>query len=57
MVTALATVGALYFNTHQTSEALHATRDQVGLSEQGQLTDRFNKAIGQLGNKDAWKCA
>jgi hypothetical protein len=53
MLTALAAVGALYFNTHQTSEALQATRDQVGLFEQGQLTDRFSKAVGQLGTKDS----
>jgi hypothetical protein len=53
MLTALAAVGALYFNTHQTSQALQATRDQVGLSEQGQLTDRFSKAVGHLGTKDS----
>jgi hypothetical protein len=53
MLTALATVGALYFNTNQTSQALQATRDQVGLSAQGQLTDRFSKAVEQLGNKDS----
>jgi len=53
MLTALAAVGALYFNTNQTSKALQATRDQVGLSEQGQLTDRFSKAVEQLGTKDS----
>jgi len=53
MLTALAAVGALYFNTNQTSQALQATRDQVGLSKQGQLTDRFSKAVEQLGNKDS----
>jgi hypothetical protein len=53
VLTALAAVGALYFNTHQTSEALQATRDQVGLSEQGQITDRFSKAVEQLGTKDS----
>jgi len=53
MLTALAAMGALYFNTNQTSQALQATRDQVGLSEQGQLTDRFSKAVEQLGNKDS----
>jgi hypothetical protein len=52
MLTALAAVGALYFNTHQTSEALQATRDQVGLSEQGQLNDRFSKAVEQLGTNN-----
>jgi len=46
-------VGALYFNTQQTSEALQATRDQIGVSQQGQLTDRFSKAVEQLGNKDS----
>ncbi len=53
MLTALAAVGALYFNTNQTSQALQATRDQVGLSEQGQLTDRFSKAVEQLGTQDS----
>jgi len=53
MLTALAAVGALYFNTNQTSQALQATRDQVVVSEQGQLTDRFSKAVEQLGNKDS----
>ena len=48
MLTAVAAVAALYFNTQQTSEALRATRDQVGLSERGQLTDRFSKAVELL---------
>ncbi|MBA2694630.1 MAG: pentapeptide repeat-containing protein [Actinobacteria bacterium] len=49
MLTALTAVGALVF----TALSLQATRDQVGLSEQGQLTDRFSKAVEQLGNKDS----
>ena len=53
MLTALATVGALYFTTTQTSEALQATQDQIGLSREGQLTDRFSKAVEQLGSKDS----
>jgi hypothetical protein len=53
MLTALAAVGALYFNTQQTSESLQATRDQLGLSEQGQITDRFSKAVAQLGTKES----
>ena len=46
-------VVALYFTMQQTSEELRATRDQVGLSEQGQLTDRFSKAVEQLGTQDS----
>ena len=53
MLTALAAVGALYFNTQQTSESLQATRDQLALSEQGQITDRFSKAVAQLGTKES----
>jgi uncharacterized protein YjbI with pentapeptide repeats len=49
MLTALATVAALYFNTHQTSEALRASRDQIEQFEQGQLTDRFSKAVEHIG--------
>lgn len=45
-------MGALYFNTQQTFEALQATRDELKLSEQGQLTDRFSKAVELLGNND-----
>ncbi|MGH3696279.1 MAG: pentapeptide repeat-containing protein [Pseudonocardiaceae bacterium] len=52
LLTALAAVGALFFNTLQTSEALRATRDQIALSEQSQLTDRFTSAVEQLGTKD-----
>ncbi len=53
LLTALAAVGALFFNTLQTSEALRATRDQIALSEQSQLTDRFTKAVEQLGTRDS----
>lgn len=49
MLTALAAFGALYF----TSQSLGATRDQLALSEQGQIADRFTKAVGQLGDKDS----
>lgn len=52
---ALAAVAALVF----TAESLKATRDQLALSqqgqmlaEQGQLTDRFSKAVEQLGSKE-----
>ncbi|GAA2794593.1 hypothetical protein GCM10010452_23600 [Crossiella cryophila] len=46
LLTSLATVAALWF----TAEALHTTRGQVGLTEQGQYTDRFGKAVEQLGS-------
>jgi Pentapeptide repeats (8 copies) len=45
LITALAAIGALVF----TAQSLRATQQQIALSEQGQLTDRFGKAIEQLG--------
>jgi uncharacterized protein YjbI with pentapeptide repeats len=33
-----------------TAQSLRATQSQIGLSEQGQLADRFGKAIEQLGS-------
>ena len=48
-MTALTAVGALVF----TALSLQATRDQFGLSEQGQLTDRFSKAVELLGSKES----
>jgi uncharacterized protein YjbI with pentapeptide repeats len=52
-LTALAALAALYFNNKGTRESLQATRDQLALSEQGQITDRFSKAVAQLGTKDS----
>jgi uncharacterized protein YjbI with pentapeptide repeats len=46
LITALAAIGALVF----TSQSLRSTQRQIGLSEQGQLTDRFGKAVEQLGS-------
>ncbi|MCK2241709.1 MULTISPECIES: pentapeptide repeat-containing protein [unclassified Crossiella] len=46
LLTSLATVAALWF----TAESLRATRGQLGLIEQGQYTDRFGKAVEQLGS-------
>ena len=46
LVTALAAIGALIF----TSLSLQATREQIAISQQSQVTDRFSRAIEQLGN-------
>jgi uncharacterized protein YjbI with pentapeptide repeats len=46
LLTSIATVAALLF----TAQSLRATHDQIGLTEQGQLTDRFSRAIEQLGS-------
>ncbi|KAA2263469.1 pentapeptide repeat-containing protein [Solihabitans fulvus] len=46
-ITALTAVGALVF----TAQSLNATRDQVALAEQGQITDRYTKAIDQIGTQ------
>lgn len=47
LATALAAVGALYM----TSRTLDAARQQTALSEQGQYTDRFGRAVEQLGSE------
>ena len=47
LATALAAVGALYM----TSRALDSARQQTALSEQGQYTDRFGRAVEQLGSE------
>jgi uncharacterized protein YjbI with pentapeptide repeats len=46
LITALAAIGALVF----TSQSLRANQKQIELSEQGQLTERFGKAVEQLGS-------
>ncbi|OLZ51112.1 hypothetical protein BS329_17885 [Amycolatopsis coloradensis] len=46
LATGLAAVGALYV----TNRTLDATRQQIAISEQGQYTDRFGKAVEQLGS-------
>jgi Pentapeptide repeats (8 copies) len=47
VVTSLTAVAALFF-THQSIEA---TNGQLGISEQGQITDRYNAAIANLGSR------
>ncbi|MFE6864269.1 pentapeptide repeat-containing protein [Nocardia sp. NPDC057668] len=47
MVTTVAALAALWF----TNESLRATSDQAGLARQTAITDRFAKAIEQLGNE------
>lgn len=46
VATALTAVAALWFS----AQSLRSTRDQYGLSEQGQVTDRFSKAVEHLGS-------
>jgi hypothetical protein len=46
LLTSAAAVAALWF----TAQSLQATQNQIGLSEQGQLTDRFGKAVEQMGS-------
>lgn len=46
LATAAAAVAALWFTGH----SLSATENQYGLSEQGQVTDRFSKATEQIGS-------
>ncbi|MGA7053968.1 MAG: pentapeptide repeat-containing protein [Mycobacterium sp.] len=45
-LTAATAVAALFFTAH----SLDSTRDQYSLSERGQLSDRFNKSIADLGS-------
>lgn len=47
LVTALTAVGALIF----TALSLNATRNQVAIAQQGQYTDRYSRAIEQLGRQ------
>ena len=49
VVTAFTALAALTF----TAQSLSATREQISLSEQGQITDRYTKAIDQLGTQGA----
>ncbi|MFF2552899.1 pentapeptide repeat-containing protein [Nocardia sp. NPDC058058] len=46
MVTTIAALGALWF----TNQSLRATSEQAGLARQTAVTDRFAKAVEQLGN-------
>jgi hypothetical protein len=45
MITAFTALAALVF----TALSLGATREQIGVAEQGQITDRYTRAIEQLG--------
>lgn len=45
IATAVAAIGALIF----TASSLSATRDDLRITEQGQITDRFARAVEQLG--------
>lgn len=49
LVTTATAVGALVF----TGLSLNATRDQISITEQGQFTDRFSRAVDQLGQQGA----
>ena len=46
LITAAGAVVAIYL----TNRTLDATQQQIGLTEQGQYTDRFGKAVEQLGS-------
>jgi Pentapeptide repeats (8 copies) len=47
VVTSLAAVAALFF----TRQSIQATNSQLRISEQGQITDRYNAAIANLGSR------
>src|ERR1700747_2720643 len=47
LATAVAAIAALWFS----GQALRSTRAQYGLSEQGEVTDRFAKAVENLGSE------
>jgi uncharacterized protein YjbI with pentapeptide repeats len=47
VVTSLATAAALYFSR----QSIQATNSQLQISEQGQITDRYNAAIANLGSR------
>lgn len=48
IATALTAVSALYFST----QSLRSTEKQYELAQQGQVTDRFGKAVEQLGSDE-----
>jgi hypothetical protein len=50
VLTAAAALAALFYTNQANRDSLKATRDQQHLVEQGQITDRFSKAIEQLGS-------
>jgi type VI protein secretion system component VasK len=50
VLTAAAALAALFYTNQANRDSLNATRDQQHLVEQGQVTDRFSKAIEQLGS-------
>jgi len=45
----VAALGALVF----TGQSLRSTRDQISLTEQGQLTERFSRAVEQVGSRSS----
>ncbi len=47
MVTTVTAVGALVF----TAVSLQASRDQIDVTREGQITDRFTRAVDQLGTE------
>lgn len=47
VISAMTAIGALIF----TALSLNATRDQVAIAEQGQITDRYSRTIEQLGQQ------
>ncbi|MFD4268186.1 pentapeptide repeat-containing protein [Rhodococcus sp. NPDC058481] len=47
IATAIAAVAALWFS----AQSLRSTENQYGLSEQGQITDRFSRSVESLGNE------
>ncbi|WP_435122807.1 hypothetical protein [Amycolatopsis thermoflava] len=49
MVTTVTALGALVF----TAISLQATRDQIEVARQGQITDRYTRAVDQLGAEGA----
>jgi hypothetical protein len=53
IITAITAIGALVFTSRSldyTADATKATYDQLHITEQGQITDRFAKAAEQLGS-------
>lgn len=51
VITALTAIGALIF----TGLSLKATRNQIAIAEQGQITDRYSRTIEQLGQQGSDK--
>jgi uncharacterized protein YjbI with pentapeptide repeats len=51
LIASITAVIALLLGQQSTQDSIDATRDQIAIAQQGQLTDRYSRAIEQLGRQ------